>query len=72
MMLEMLTLCRAQYKSTCIIICTLSPKYRCATVLYSTRAWKASLPRMVDIVSTRKREATPARAPKRMNAIVGL
>jgi hypothetical protein len=53
-------------------ICALSPRYRCATVAYSTRDWNASLPRMADIVSTRKRETMPEIAPKTRNASVGL
>jgi hypothetical protein len=52
--------------------CDLSPRYKCATVAYSTRDWKDSLPRIADMVSTRKRETAPAIAPKTTNAKAGL
>lgn len=55
-----------------MIRCGLLPRYRCATVAYSTLDWKASLPRMADMVSTRKSETAPAIAPKTRNASVGL
>jgi hypothetical protein len=72
MMLEILTLCRAQYSSICMNTCILSPRYKCATVAYSTRDWKDSLPWIVDIVSTRKRDTLPEITPKTRKAMVGL
>jgi hypothetical protein len=71
-MLEMLTLCRAKYRKTCITICGFFPRYKCATVLYSTFAWNASFPWIVDIVSMRNRETAKAMAPNKRKAKVGL
>ena len=71
-MLEILTLCNAKNNITCIPICALFPRYRCATVLNSTFAWNDSLPRIVDIVSIKKREAKHDTTLNRRKVIVGL
>lgn len=57
---------------TCIPMCAFLPRYRCATVLNSTFAWNDSLPRIVDMVSIKKKEANPDTTLNRMNAMVGL
>lgn len=71
-MLEILTLCKARNNSTCMAICAFRPKYKWATVLYSTFASKTSLPRILDIVSIMKREANTDTAPNRRKEIIGL
>jgi hypothetical protein len=55
-----------------MILCALSPIYRCTTVEYSTRDWNLSLPRIAAIVSIRKLETRPAIRAKTRNTIVGL
>lgn len=71
-MLDILTLIIEQNRMACIILCTISPKYSWANVVYSMRNRNFSLPWIAPMDSTRNNETKPAIGAKVRNAADGL